>query len=176
MSDNEEMTEAAAGGVEAIALLEQQLQDEKARAEEHLASWQRAQADFTNYKRRMEQEKADHVSTASATLMLKFLPVVDDMDRAFGSLPPGADAPWVEGFRLIHKKLQSMLKDHGMEEIAALGQPFDPRFHEAVGYEEGGEEGIVIVETQKGYKFSDRVLRPSLVVVGKGMSEGAEEE
>lgn len=149
--------------------LRQALAEARAKAEQYLASWQRSQADFANYKRRSEQEKCDITLSANAALTLKLLPAVDDMDRAFASLPlDPKEHAWVEGFRLIYRKLNNTLVNQGLQEIEAEGKPFDPRYHEAVAYEEGGEDGVVLHETQKGYMMCDKVLRPALVVVGKG--------
>jgi len=151
--------------------LEQRVEEERAKAERYLANWQRAQADFINYKRRTEQERCDLTVVANAESTRKLLPVVDDLERAFRMLPAEAEEfAWAEGFRLIYKKMKDLLASQGLQEIETVGKPFDPRVHEAVGYEEGGENGIIIREEQKGYRFCDRVLRPSLVVVGKGKS------
>lgn len=146
------------------------LEEEKNKAEEYLSSWQRTQADFANYKRRTEQERSELITSANAGLILDILPIMDDMERALDSLPEAStELAWVEGIQLIYRKLQSMLGNRGLKEIQAAGQVFDPHFHEAVAYEEGGEEGIIVRETQKGYILGDRVLRPSLVTVGKGV-------
>ena len=105
---------------------------------------------------------------ANSELILNLLTVVDDLERAFVSLPPRlSKSSWIEGIELIHNKLKGILEAHGLTEIKAKGKPFDPRWHEAVMHQEG-EEDIVIEEIQKGYKLKDRVLRPSKVIVGKG--------
>jgi len=99
------------------------------------------------------------------------LTILDDLERAFVSVPRQLmGLTWVDGVRLIHRKFQAILETQGLSEIEAEGQPFDPALHEAVMYGEG-EEGIVIDEVQKGYKFKNRVIRPSLVVVGKRKGE-----
>lgn len=157
---------------EDIETLKQALAEEKAKAERYLANWQRAQADFINYKKRAEQEKNEVTNFVSAGLILNLLPVVDDLERAFTSLPPRLQTlSWVDGIRLIYRKLQAILEAHGVSEIKAKGETFDPKFHEAAIYEDGGEEGLVIEELQKGYKLKERVLRPSLVVVGRSKKE-----
>lgn len=162
--------------VEDIEALHRSLEEEKARAETYLANWQRAQADFQNLKRRAEQEKAEVVKFANAMLLLNLLPALDDLERAFSSISARlAGFTWVEGIHLIYRKLQAALEAQGLAGIKALGEPFNPQLHEAVLYTEG-EEGIVIEEVQKGYKLHDRVIRPSLVVVGKGKAEGGEEQ
>jgi len=156
---------------EDIETLKQTLADEKAKAEEYLANWQRAQADFTNYKRRAEQEKSGVTDFANAMFVRDLLTILDDLERAFVSVPRQLmGLTWVDGVRLIHRKFQAILETQGLSEIEAEGQPFDPALHEAVMYGEG-EEGIVIDEVQKGYKFKNRVIRPSLVVVGKRKGE-----
>lgn len=170
--ENSRATEPGRAATESerdIEELRRALEDEKAKAASHLSSWQRAQADFINYKRRVEQEKCDLSVISQAELLRKILPVVDDLERAFRMLPSESQSfAWAEGFRLIYKKMKDLLAAQGLQEIEAEGKPFDPHVHEAVGYEEGGENGIIIREERKGYRFCDRVLRPSLVVVGKG--------
>jgi len=160
---------------EAVEALKQALAEEKEKAEKYLANWQRAQADFINYKRRSEQEKAETAKFANSVLMLSLLPVLDDLERAFNFvLPELAEPSWVEGVRLIERKMKATLEAQGLSAIEALGKPFDPNFHEAVR-QDRGKEGIVIEEVQKGYKFHDRVIRPSRVVVGNGEVEEEKE-
>ena len=154
--------------VEDTASLKQALAETKAKAEANLANWQRAQADFINYKRRTEQEKEEINQFAKATLILNLLPALDDLERAFAAIPPRlTKASWVDGIRLIWGKLQTTLEAQGLSEIKATGEPFDPHFHEAVRQDKG-KEGIVIEEVQKGYKFYDKIIRPTKVVVGNG--------
>jgi len=161
---------------ENIETLKQALSEEKAKAEANLANWQRAQADFINYKRRSEQEREEISKFANATLMLNLLPVLDDLERAFASIPPNlAELTWLDGIRLIERKLQASLEVQGLSQIKSLGEPFDPKFHEAVRYDKG-KDGMVIEELQKGYKLHDRVIRPSIVVVGNGEEEEKKEE
>ena len=151
--------------------LEQALAEVKGKAEEYLGNWQRAQADFINYKRRSEREKEELGKFANAQLMLSLLPVLDDLERAFDSITPQvAKLNWVEGIRLIERKLRSALEAHGLSQIRALGEPFDPNFHEATMHGKG-EEGTVVQELQRGYMLHDRVIRPAIVVVGNGEIE-----
>jgi len=154
--------------VDEVATLSQALAEEKERAESYLANWQRAQADFVNYKRRNEQERDEISRFANSRLMLALLPVLDDLERALDSVTPRLeDSSWVEGIRLIERKLRAGLEAQGLSQIEALGKEFDPNFHEAAGHSEG-QEGIVAHELQKGYMLHDRVLRPSRVIVGNG--------
>ncbi|MFC1907999.1 nucleotide exchange factor GrpE [Chloroflexota bacterium] len=160
---------------EDIEALKQPLAEEKTKAEGYLANWQRTQADFVNYKRRSEQEKKEIGKFASALLMLNLLPVLDDLERAFTSIPSHlAQLTWVDGIRLIERKLQACLETQGLSQIKALGESFDPNFHEAAMYGKG-KEGIVVEELQKGYKLHDRVIRPAMVVVGNGEEEKKKE-
>jgi len=156
--------------------LKQSLVDAEAKAEANLAGWQRAQADFINYKRRTEQEKEEISQFAQASLILNLLPALDDLERALAAIPPRlAKAIWIDGIRLIWSKLQTTLKAQGLSEIEAVGEPFDPHLHEAVRQDKG-KEGVVVEELQKGYKFRDKILRPSKVVVGSGEEEQEKEE
>jgi len=161
-----EMGPAVAG--EDTTALKKELAELKAKAEANLAGWQRAQADFINYKRRAEQERDETIKLANASLVLSLLPILDDFERAVAACPQElSQLPWVEGIRLIERKLRNVLEAQGLSAIQALGEPFDPRLHEAVRQAQG-KEGIVLEEMQKGYRLRDRVLRPSQVVVGNG--------
>jgi molecular chaperone GrpE len=159
------------GDEEDIETLKQTLAEEKEKGESYLANWQRSQADLINYKRRSEQEKGDIGKFANSLLMLSILSVLDDLERASASIPPKlAKMSWIDGIRLIERKLQASLEAQGLSPIQAVGEPFDPHLHEAVRQDKG-KEGIVIQEVQKGYKFHDRVLRPSRIVIGNGEPE-----
>jgi len=158
-----------------IEALKQALIEEKKKAEDNLAGWQRAQADFINYRRRSEQEKEEIGKFANAALMLDLLPILDDVERAFAAIPPHpAKASWIDGIRLIERKLWASLEAQGLSQIKALGEPFDPNFHEAMRQDKG-REGTVVEELQRGYTLHDRVIRPSKVVVGNGEEEEKEE-
>ena len=137
---------------------------------EYKDSYLRATADFRNYKRRTDQERADLIRNASAGLLLKLLPVMDDLERAMQSVTPDvAASAWYGGFKLIPQKLQTILESEGVKPIEALGTDFDPNQHEAVIYERAdGQEGKITAELQKGYVIRDKVLRPTMVKVGQG--------
>jgi len=174
--EEEQTTKAEAEvGEEDIGTLKQALAEVKEKAEGYLANWQRAQADFINYKRRSEQEKEEVNKFANSVLMLNLLPILDDVERALASIPPNlAKLSWIDGIRLIERKLQASLEAQGLSPIKAVGEPFDPKLHEAATHGKG-KEGIVIEELQRGYKLHDRVLRPAMVVVGKGEAEEEKE-
>ncbi len=150
---------------------------EKARedAQKYLANWQRAEADFQNYKKRTDQEREELRRFGNVSLIINLLPVIDDFERAFSSLDSHlAGLSWFDGIYLIYRKLSQLLENAGVRPIESEGQPFDPRYHEAVAHVEG-EEGKVLSEVQRGYKLHDRVLRPAMVVVGKGKAEAEEQ-
>ncbi len=156
--------------------LEQELGEAKAKAQEYLENWQRAQADYTNFKKRLEMDKSESIKYANAGLILKILPVLDDFERAVEHVPPSlADDPWVGGINGIARKLETSLETAGLSPIKALGECFDPSVHEASGCAPG-KEGIVVQELQKGYMFNERVIRPSRVMVGSGENEAGAEE
>lgn len=157
--------------VEDIEALSEALAEEKARAETNMAGWQRAQADFINYKRRVEQEIQEIGKLANSTLVLNLLPILDDLERALTSVPDDlAEVSWVDGLRLINRKLRVTLEAIGLSPIKAIGEPFDPNIHEAV-MQGKGKEGMVIQELEKGYRFQDKIIRPTKVIVGGGEEE-----
>jgi molecular chaperone GrpE len=156
---------AEVGDIEALKAA---LAEEKAKAENYLDNWKRAQADFINYKRRNEQDKQETSKFANSVLILNLLPVLDDLERALNSVPQRlAKAAWVDGIRLIERKFRASLEAQGLTPIKALGKPFDPNLHEATMHSQG-KEGIVVGEIQRGYKLHDRLLRPAKVAVGSG--------
>jgi molecular chaperone GrpE len=164
----------AAAEPETLEAAKTLLAEEKEKAQRLLANWQRAEADFANYKRRVEQERDEVRRLANAALIINILPILDDLERALASLDIRlVGLTWFDGVRLIYRKLQLVLESAGVSQIEAEGQPFDPRFHEAVMHGEG-EEGKVVAEVQRGYKINDRVLRPAMVIVGKGKEEKEE--
>ncbi len=173
--DQEGVDRAEVEEAEDLESLKKALEEAKEKAEKYLANWQRAEADFVNYKRRSEQERGEMASFANATLITDLLPVLDDLERALENVSDDFDGPtWVEGIRLIYRKLKAVLEAQGLLGIEAEGKDFDPNVHEAVMCVEG-EEGKVCEEIQKGYKLRDRLLRPSKVKVGKEESSESDE-
>ncbi len=156
--------------------LKQALDAEKEKAEEYLVNWQRALADYINLKRRNDQERKDLSKFANSVLILSLLPTLDDLERALSSLPPkpAKSAGWIDGIKLIEQNLKTTLQSQGVTPVEAIGKPFDPSFHEAVRQNKG-KEGIIIEELQKGYFLNDKLLRPSVVVVGNGEEEEKED-
>lgn len=137
-------------------------------AEEQNTKYLRLMADFQNYKRRIEKEKADIYAFANEKLLGELVSIVDDFERAL-SHEADASGSFVEGMHMIFKNFQGVLEKAGLEEVEALGEDFDPNVHNAVmtspdsGYESGKVCGII----QKGYKLKNRVIRPSMVKVAE---------
>jgi len=157
--------------LEELEKLKKALAEVQAKAESNLANWQRAHADFINFRRRCEQEKEEHTKFANAALIGCLLPVLDDFELALACVPPKlAKSDWIQGISLIADKLRETLKTQGLTPIKARGEPFDPCFHEAI-MQTPGKEGIVTAELHKGYVFCNRVIRPSRVAVGNGQPE-----
>jgi molecular chaperone GrpE len=163
-------------------LLEQLQEAERAlalareQADNNLSNWQRAAADFSNYRRRMEEDRAATGQFANAILLARLLSVLDDFDRALDHVPPDAHEAWVEGIRLVERKLRGLLESEGVTPIEAVGQPFNPNLHEAVVHEDTTEypDNTVIDEVQRGYLLHERVLRPALVRVANNPAHPAE--
>jgi len=150
--------------------LRQELEAAKAQAAEYLDGWQRTQAEFANYRKRQEAEFMERVRLNNAVLIARILPVLDDLERAVQTLPPGLQSlTWVEGIFLIKRKLEVILEAEGLKPIETAGKFFDPLYHEAVTYEDvpGYEDGQIIGEVQRGYTLGDRVIRPALVRVAR---------
>lgn len=147
---------------------ESRLKEETQRADEHRELVQRVQADFINYKRRVDQERAEQIRFANSMLILKILPVLDDLERATETVQADlAGLNWVQGVLLIGRKLKAALEEEGLSKIDAQDAEFDPRYHEAVIYEEApeGEKDRVVAILQNGYRLHDRVIRPAIVKV-----------
>src|SRR5690606_14449053 len=124
---------------------------------------------FQNYRRRVEHERLEQQRVATGNVLVKLLPIVDDFHRAMEAIPEDQRNEWFEGVALIQRKLERFMQDEGVTEIAALGQAFDPNFHEAVGVDSDteAESGTVTQVLQRGYRHGDRVLRPAMVRVAE---------
>jgi molecular chaperone GrpE len=162
-----------------LQALQAELEQAQAQATEYLDGWQRARAEFANYKRRVETEREELRRVSNEALLLKLLPVVDDFERALQTLPEElADAPWVNGIRMIFRKLQALLESENVTPIQAAGQPFDPLLHEAVMQEQTDEypDEHIMEEMQRGYRLGERILRPSMVKVASNPNQSGHEE
>ncbi len=161
--------------------LQAQLAKALAEAEQNLAGWKRAQADFENYKRRKEEEGRELVEFAREVVVAKLLPTLDSLEQALRHAPEENEelriknqefsdkyADWLKGVSGLTKQLDKALEELGVNKIEALGKKFDPNFHEAVREVEGEEDGVVVEEYQAGYSINNKVIRPSQVGIGKG--------
>jgi molecular chaperone GrpE len=131
----------------------------------------RSQADFENYKKRSTREKDDAIKYANSALLERLLPIVDNFDLGLAAARgEGQASPIYSGMSLVLKQLHDFLADNGLQVIEAVGKKFDPNLHEAIAHEPSREihEGAVIRQTRRGYRFKDRLLRPSSVVVSSG--------
>ena len=149
--------------------LRAQLEEERNRANGFLTQWQRAAADYQNLKRRTEEDQRRGAMYANVALVMNLLPVYDDLNRALEAAVSSADSSsWVEGVRQITRKFQGALEAGGVKDVPAEpGMDFDPNVHQAVT-EAPGEAGKITKVFEKGYTMGDRLLRPSMVVVGNG--------
>lgn len=131
----------------------------------------RSQADFENYKKRCAREKEDAIKYANTSLLERLLPIVDNFDLGLtAARGEGEASPIFSGMSLVLKQLNDFLAENGLQPIEAVGKTFDPNQHEAIAHEPSGKvpENTVIRQTRRGYRFRDRLLRPSSVVVSSG--------
>ena len=147
---------------EAQQLAKQLAEEKESLYQQHL----RLQADFDNFRKRSRQEREDVVKLANAILIQSLLPVLDNFERALNALSESGER---EGIQLIQRQLLEVLSYAGLTPIEALGADFDPQLHEAVLQSEASEDqkGKVLGEAQKGYMLNGKLLRPSMVQVGK---------
>ncbi|MEA3441018.1 MAG: nucleotide exchange factor GrpE [Chloroflexota bacterium] len=159
---SEELTE--------IEMLQAELDEARSIADEYLDGWQRARADFQNYKKRIEREQKDVYQTAAGNILKRFLDVLDDMELALENRPQdGNGEEFANGIELIYQKLIATLEKEGVSLMDIDGQEFDPTFHEALSSEDSEEyeSGEIIAVVKSGYLLGDRVLRPAMVRVAR---------
>ena len=150
-----------------VDALQRQLEDAENKLAESVEGWQRAQADFQNYRKRVERDNELMYVSMKSDIVKKMLPVLDDLERALQNRP--ADDAWASGIELIARKLQNILDVEGVKRIEAKGLEFDPKFHEAISHEPNDEvESHHVIEVvQNGYMLGERVIRPALVRVAQ---------
>jgi len=149
--------------------MEQKIAELESELAEARSKYLRLAADFENYKKRVRQEQLETIQHASAELIGRLLPVLDDLNNVLDHKPRGIDESWVKGLELSVRKLEEALGTHGLQAIDAVGARFDPKQHEAVGHEESTEhpEDTVVSELRRGYRLRDRVVRPALVKLAR---------
>ena len=145
-----------------------ELERVQAHADDQTQRLLRAQADFDNFRRRTQKEKEELAKYASAQLITELIPVIDNFERAMATKPENPELEsFSKGVDMIFRQLSDVLKNTGLTPMEAVGQPFNPEFHQAVMQVESDEyeEGIVVEELQKGYVLKDKVIRPAMVKV-----------
>ena len=180
VEENNKVEKSPEGGAEAIieALgnqkiidqLQAELDSARAQADEYLDGWQRARAEFANYKKRIERDQVQIYQTTTGSIIKRYLDIIDDLDLALKNRPQDGDgASWANGIEMIYRKLLTILENEGLTPIEADGQFFDPNLHEALSSEpsEDHESGQIIEVVKRGYLLGDRVLRPALVRVAQ---------
>ena len=147
--------------------LKRQLDAAQAKVAEYKDGWARSQAEFQNYKKRLDRDNELMYVSMKGDIIKKVLPALDDLERALQNRP--AENAWASGIELIVRKLQNMLESEGIKRIQAEGEEFDPNFHEAISHEpaDGVSSGHVIAVVQNGYMLGERVIRPALVRVAQ---------
>lgn len=150
------------------SLLEEELKRKEYELKETNIQLMRLQADFANFRKRTEKEKTDIINYALEEFICKLLPVVDNFQIAMEVEEKG-EGSFYKGIELINKQLKDSLESNGVNEIASLGEEFDPNIHHAVFMEESEEydSGKVVEVLQKGYMLKDKVIRPAMVKVAK---------
>lgn len=166
--DASESSNGDAEEITAEAILAQQLKEALDESAINLDGWQRAQAEFSNYRRRVERDQIRMREDAASRVIKQFLPVVDDLTRALKDRPQsGEAAEWAAGIELINRKLSAVLESEGVRRMEVEGEMFDPNLHEAIAQMESPdhESGQIVEVIQEGYMIGDRVLRAALVRV-----------
>jgi len=131
----------------------------------------RSQADFENYKKRCAREKEDAIKYANSSLLERLLPIIDNFELGLSAArDEGEKSPVYSGMSLVLKQINDFLTENGLQPIDAVGQKFDPNLHDALAHEASNTvpENHIIRQTRRGYRYKDRLLRPSSVVVSSG--------
>jgi molecular chaperone GrpE len=152
--------------------IEQQLHAAEEEAKNHYDKLLRVMAEFENFKKRIEKEKADHLQYSNEKLVADLLPILDDLDRVLDHIPEESSSEIkaiADGVILVQKNMRSVLEKYGLSEVPALGEQFDPNVHEAIAtsQDEDRDDHEVLTVHRKGYKLNERLLRAALVTVNK---------
>jgi molecular chaperone GrpE len=150
-----------------IDALNKKLSEAESKTSEYKDSWLRSQAEFQNYRKRLERDNEMMYLSMKGDILKKVLPVLDDLERALQNR--AAEDAWANGIELVVRKFQTILENEGLKKIDAVGKEFDPNFHEAISHEpaNGAQSGYVIGVVQNGYMLGERVIRPALVRVAQ---------
>jgi molecular chaperone GrpE len=155
---------------EQIAALSQDLGKALQEVDQNRDAARRAQAELVNYRKRSDEERISLQQYSNGRLIIKLLPVVDELGLAMDNADhSAANNPWLEGVRLIHRKVSNLLESEGVSKMEATGAQFDPLEHEAVGTQETDQcpPGHIVEVARNGYRLHDRVIQPAQVVVAR---------
>lgn len=153
---------------ERLAAAQEELEEYRREAGQSLDAAQRAQAELVNYRRRADDERIEMGKYSNSRLIAKLLPVMEELDLAVSHAGDGgSNTSWLEGVKLIQRKLANLLQSEGVSEIEAVGTLFNPIEHEALGTEQTTEypPGYVAAGVRPGYRLHDRVILPAQVMV-----------
>ena len=152
---------------EKLELIKAAWEASEAKASEYLDGWQRAKAEFINYKKRVNRDRDQYNKDAIGKVVRNYLPVLDDLERALKDKPNDDQASWAVGIELVYRKLATILENDGVTRIEADGAMFDPNLHEAVAQLDSPdhESGQIVDVIQTGYMIGERVLRPARVCI-----------
>src|SRR3989339_864267 len=149
---------------------DKKIEELELQCEEYKAGWMRAQADYQNLQKEVENRRSEWARMSEAQILEDFIPVYDHLKLAISNkqLASRSD-PWVEGVKFVLKQFAGILKNHGIEEIKTIGEMFNPELHEAVGEEEveGKEAGEIVREVASGYRIGNKVLKVAKVILSK---------
>ena len=165
--------DAPPGDAPAAPTETEQLRAEVAELKDRLL---RGQAEWDNSRKRLLRDKDDAVRYANEALLEKLLPILDNFEMGLQAARTATDPKAiVEGFEMVHAQFQQLLREAGLEPVEAVGHPFDPHRHEALGHQDSAEhpEGHVLSQMRKGYKLKDRLLRPASVFVARKPGSGS---
>jgi Molecular chaperone GrpE (heat shock protein) len=165
---NESATEQASEQQPGQSASDARIAELERQVEEHQQRYLRAQADFDNFRRRTAKEREELAQYATMKLITQLLPVVDNFERAISAAKQNNDFEALsKGVEMVSRQFNQVLEQEGLKPMEAVGEPFNPEFHQAVMQEQSAdhEEGIVLEELQKGYMLKDKVIRPAMVKV-----------
>jgi len=160
---------------ETVKKLEEKLEAEQEKSKEYLNRLKYLQADFENYRKRVEKETQEAVQRSNERLVACLIDIMDDLENAIsaGETTENKDA-LLDGIKMVHKNLDKLLEKEGLERLECVGRPFDPNLHEVLVQvpTNNHESGTVLEEARKGFMFRGKVLRPSIVKIACEDSEG----
>jgi len=147
---------------------QKKIEELETKCQEYLNGWQRAKADYVNFKNDTEKRVKDIIEYATAGMILDLLPVYDHYKLALQHIPADQkSADWIQGIGHIKREFEEFFKKLEIEEIKTVGEKFNPQFHEAVSHEESDQdEDVVIKEVKSGYTIKGQVIQPAKVIIG----------